>query len=45
QHPEFPDQPTLDQFFDEAQFEAYRALGHQIGDDVFARAQVQACFG
>lgn len=45
QHPEFPDQPTLDQFFDEAQFEAYRALGHQIGGDVFARAQAQGCLG
>ena len=28
-HPEFPDQPTADQFFDEKQFEAYRELGYQ----------------
>ncbi|MDD5241746.1 MAG: hypothetical protein PHG47_08520 [Sulfuricella sp.] len=30
-HPEFPDEPTADQFFDEAQFEAYRELGYRIG--------------
>ncbi len=30
-HPRFPDETTADQFFDEAQFEAYRALGHHIG--------------
>ena len=29
-HPEFPDEPTSDQFFDEAQFEAYRELGYQL---------------
>ncbi|UCE88250.1 MAG: patatin-like phospholipase family protein [Pseudomonadota bacterium] len=28
-HPEFPDQSTADQFFDEKQFEAYRELGYQ----------------
>lgn len=27
EHPEFPHEPTSDQFFTEAQFEAYRALG------------------
>ena len=26
-HPEFPDQPTSDQWFDESQFESYRRLG------------------
>jgi hypothetical protein len=30
-HKEFPDETTGDQFFDEAQFEAYRELGFQIG--------------
>ena len=30
-HPPFPDQSTADQFFDEAQFEAYRELGFQVG--------------
>lgn len=29
-HPEFPDEPTGDQFFDEKQFEAYRELGFQL---------------
>ena len=28
-HPEFPDEPTSDQFFNESQFEAYRELGFQ----------------
>jgi hypothetical protein len=30
-NPSFPDQTTADQFFDEAQFEAYRELGFEIG--------------
>jgi hypothetical protein len=30
-HPEFPHQTTADQWFDEDQFESYRALGFQIG--------------
>lgn len=30
EHPEFPHQSTADQFFDDAQFEAYRALGEEI---------------
>ncbi len=29
-YPDFPNQPTLDQFFDERQFEAYRELGYQL---------------
>ena len=29
-HPDFPDQSTADQFFDEDQFEAYRELGYEI---------------
>jgi len=32
QHPEFPQESTLDQFFDEAQWESYRKLGSYIGD-------------
>ncbi|WP_455206477.1 hypothetical protein [Kaarinaea lacus] len=28
-HPEFPNEPTSDQFFDEKQFESYRELGYQ----------------
>jgi len=34
-HPEFPDQSTADQFFDETQFEAYRELGYEITKSVF----------
>lgn len=34
-NPDFPHQTTMDQFFDEAQFEAYRALGYHIGNAVF----------
>lgn len=33
-HANFPDEPTLDQFFDEQQFEAYRELGYQISKDM-----------
>jgi len=34
-HPGFPHQSTADQFFDEAQFEAYRELGLHIAREVF----------
>lgn len=30
-HPAFPHEPTLDQFFDEVQIEAYRELGYYLG--------------
>ena len=29
-HPDFPHQTTLDQFFDEEQFEVYRQLGVHV---------------
>ncbi len=29
EHPDFPHQTTIDQFFDEAQFESYRKLGYE----------------
>jgi hypothetical protein len=35
-HPDFPQQPTTDQWFDEAQFESYRKLGHHIGKELVA---------
>ena len=38
-HPEFPDQPTSDQFFDEKQFEAYRELGFQIAMSMMCAAR------
>ena len=36
-NPEFPHQTTMDQFFDEEQFEAYRQLGAHVGNGLFAR--------
>ena len=36
-HPEFPHQTTLDQFFDQEQFEAYRQLGVHVSRGLFAR--------
>jgi hypothetical protein len=37
-HPDFPHQTTLDQFFDEEQFEAYRQLGVHIAEGLFTKA-------
>jgi hypothetical protein len=37
-HPEFPHQKTLDQFFDQEQFEAYRQLGVHVADGLFSRS-------
>jgi hypothetical protein len=34
-HPSFPQEPTADQFFDEAQWESYRRLGFEIGSNLF----------
>ncbi len=38
--PEFPQETTADQWFDESQFESYRRLGHHIADKVFANADL-----
>jgi len=35
EHDDFPQQTTADQFFDEAQWEAYRKLGEHIGGSLF----------
>ncbi len=35
QHPEFPHESTGDQICDEAQFEAYRALGEMFAESFF----------
>ena len=43
-HPSFPDEPTADQFFDEAQFEAYRELGYQIGRRTFEDKSLMQAF-
>jgi len=37
-HPEFPHQPTADQFYDEEQFEAYRQLGVHVAEGAFCSA-------
>ena len=37
-HPEFPHESTLDQFFDQEQFEAYRQLGVHVAKGLFDRA-------
>jgi hypothetical protein len=34
-HPLFPQEPTSDQYFDEAQWESYRKLGEHIGTELF----------
>lgn len=36
--PDFPHQPTLDQFFGEEQFEAYRELGVHVAEGLFSYA-------
>jgi hypothetical protein len=36
--PDFPHHSTADQFFTEAQFEAYRSLGEHVGDKLFLPA-------
>lgn len=39
--PSFPHHSTLDQFFSETQFEAYRSLGEHIGDKLFMEAIIE----
>ncbi len=39
-HPNFPDQSTADQFFNEVQFEAYRELGYQLTKKMFEETGV-----
>ena len=34
-HPDFPNETTLDQVFDEPQWESYRALGDHAGSHLF----------
>lgn len=34
-HPLFPQEPTTDQYFDEAQWESYRKLGEHVGTELF----------
>jgi hypothetical protein len=39
-NPDFPDETTADQFFDEYQFEAYRALGYRTAEQMIEGAQL-----
>jgi len=41
-HPEFPHEPTSDQFFDEIQWEAYFQLGRYIGAEVLGVKDLEA---
>ncbi len=45
QHPEFPNQTTADQFFDEVQLEAYRELGFQLTDELTGNCYFRKAFG
>ena len=44
-YPKFPHQSTADQFFDEDQFEAYRALGNHVAEDLFAEELIGDALG
>ena len=39
ENPRYPHELTAEQFFTEAQFEAYRSLGYQIAYELFADEQ------
>lgn len=41
QEPDFPDQSTADQFFDDVQFEAYRELGFTIADSMLNDSELK----
>ena len=41
-NPDFPHQPTIDQWFTESQFESYRALGFEITDGILNGALADA---
>jgi len=41
-HPDYPQQSTANQFFDEAQWESYRRLGFEMGSRLFADEETLA---
>ena len=43
-HPEFPNQSTGDQFFDEEQFEAYREVGYRICEQMIDELELESLF-
>ncbi|NQY38297.1 MAG: hypothetical protein HRT37_25850 [Alteromonadaceae bacterium] len=40
-NPDFPNQPTSDQFFDERQFESYRELGYQLTKELLQEPEAR----
>ncbi len=44
-NPDFPQQSTIDQYFDEAQWESYRRLGQHIGDMLFCDSPDSSLMG
>ena len=42
-HSDFPDETTIDQFFDENQFEAYRRLGMHIAQPILNDQTINWC--
>jgi len=44
-HADFPHETTADQFFDDAQFEAYRALGYHAGEEAATKAMIDVQVG
>ncbi len=42
-NPSFPQEPTIDQFFDEAQWESYRKLGEHIATKLLKRNLIKIC--
>ena len=44
-NPDFPDQSTADQFFDEEQFEAYRELGYRIAERMIKHTGLTTLIG
>ena len=43
EHPAFPHESTADQWFNESQFESYRALGYHIVKEVFGADVADSC--
>ncbi|MDH4122280.1 MAG: patatin-like phospholipase family protein [Deltaproteobacteria bacterium] len=44
-NPDFPDQSTADQFFDQAQFEAYRELGYRLAQQMISGVSLRGKTG
>ena len=44
-HRDFPDESTADQFFGEVQFEAYRRLGYQLGEQLLVNSTLKQDLG